>query len=561
MDRQQLPWVDETLDAATRSAPIAELGSVTALPGRLRKRLAVPPGRRAVVAEEGRALRVLGPGLHRLGGPAAWYRGAPARTTWALLPEQLDLAITTPRVGGQRRFVAAGDRQLVDLSFRVSCLVVDPARFFARCVQPRGRLSELDLATAVAQIILPDVEAFLAAYDARTAAEPAVQAQLEALLNAQLPARLATWGLAPQPVQALAVRPAADLAALDRQSARLEAELRAAARDAAMSRLQDEAEWRQYVQQLEEEYQLPGLSALAAPPAAAGAPPTAVAEGGEARANRLWDALQRLRAGRLAGELARGRAATDRPPLPEPVAESPSRLLQLLTWLRYGLSALGLVIVVLDVLAMDRRDPTFPTRALELALKIGAVVLAAAVTVIAQSRAARRRVAARVAAPLSLLTGGDLQKADAVVRREVSADLAQLKEHLRDVRLAVYARETADAAETLAAVKRIEDRANRLAERIGRVEYAAPAYLADLVLTPRLVHILVQEDQAVLLESRRLSDAGHHLLTETTAGSMIGGEVPALEIALQTFEKNFQNRRRVLSALEAAAPASIPQAS
>lgn len=553
-----LDWLDGSLSELDESSVWVETQPVTGLPGWPRRALSVAPGQVAVVDAPNAPLQVLPVGKHQLGGWAAWYSGRQSRTVYALFPEQVTLWVTLPRLEAGRQFLLAGDDALVDASMAVVLQLLDPTACYAHLVRGHGRLTQLALESAVAQIAIPSLATIIRSYAAEDLQTAAVQETVRQELARILGAGLGAWGLGQPAISALQFRPALDLVTAAERSAELEKRLRELGGSQEMDRMVNSAEIQSFARQLEADYELPGFAALvqaetplATPPAGApaGAPP-----GQPAPTHNQWWAglLDRFRRSQVAGELARGRAVASLPPLQPPAEDTAEPIsLHLMTWLRYALTIILLGLVALDVLTMNPKDPEFGRTLLELMLKAGLLVLGILATLVGEEHHRRHIARMRQRTSLQLLVRSDLRRADELVRHQVSAELDRARAVLKEIRFKAL---RADAGSEAAGLKRLEEKLRRLGRITTQPEGAPPPYLAAEHLSPRLLTQMLSDDETLMRQAQRLSDAANGLLTDTIGGATIEPILPPFEIAIAQLEHQFYARQRIMPAEDEPTP-------
>ncbi len=501
-------------------AALARLRLVADLPGWASKRLTVGPHQVALVSGPGRETRLYKPGVHTVAGPWSLLNGQALRWTYVLLPATpLSLLVTVRRL--------AGDRELVEVRFQAQARIATPVPFYAAFLERAGQVSTFDLQTALAQaageILAPIVSDYAAAdLDSR-------RGQMLTALRDKLPKAVAALGLDVSAIDNLSVRPAPALVEEAQQMAALENELRRIAQDRQMDKLAGAAQMQEFVSQLEAEFGLPGLA-------------EAVAQAGEEPA-QVGRVLRELEQSRLAAELARRSERLGASAPAPPLAESEPGWLHWIGPLRIvlGIISLGLIIYSLSLLPPD--DPERDYTVFSALISGVSLMLLIISTAWYELRTRRRLLNQRVMGALDLLSQGDRQRADALVREQLKSGLQAVQKKLRDARLTIADHKHDDEA---SAVGKVEKRVERMKGPMGQAQTARPPYLTKAHVSAAELVAMLSYDEALMLHMNRIDDAAQKLLVQAIKDEYAPADLTALEVELTELEHAFNARARFL---------------
>ena len=228
---------------AVPNHPLARAYRLSELPGRLAKWLTVPEGRQGVVLPAAGSERLLQPGLHRV--LSVWER---------LLGRRAGLRVgfvPADPISARLRadYLLSGDGQLVDASLSLVVQVSDPALFFTQQVLPRGEIRSICL-----ELSDQDVREALGPLVRRYAAEDLLHElpgpRLANELLSRLELHLRGLGLQAKEAQLLTFWRSEERAEVAERVQALSQRLQDVELEKQMAALENEAQLKDFVQQL-----------------------------------------------------------------------------------------------------------------------------------------------------------------------------------------------------------------------------------------------------------------------------------------------------------------------
>lgn len=497
---------------------------IAQLSGWLAKSLVVPTGFVGAVIDGHQLVRTLTPGHHvvinrlqRLFCEAGDWR-------FALLP-------TAPQplyVPIQR--LRAGDGTWVDLGLALMVRVADPAR--ATTALTGGESLATELSVALDGAARGAVERWEADDLDRTQAAEGLAQLLGPLLEAQLRER----GLASEGLISLTTRPSDEVVEVARKMAEVDAALAEVEMGRWMEALTAKAEWLQFAEQVEADFDLPegtlatmledlGDSVTAAQVRAR----VAAAAGGDE------GAALAARVRRLAGEV--------QAPPPPPLAWWDAAIL----W--FKLAAAGVLLVGLLLVAVAPFVRDLSTTAAGIWLAVLAVVAAGLMGL--GFWLDRRSVAAHQArlAPVPLLERlgrGERRRIDLLVREQLARELGALSTRMREAQNLAYREGYREEALRIKDVQASADRARRA---VQAESHGAAAYLAQAQITRRQLDTMLRYDEELLARSVQLGDLGEQVRRAVLAEDLSSGAyIRELQGALSALDHQIQARARFIQA-------------
>ena len=554
------------------------------LPGVAGKRLHVPPGRTALVTDGAGRTRRLAPGRHKVIG---FWRGLFGRVSdysFALLPsEPFPLRVPVPRL-------RSGDGGWVDVDLLARLRVADVERAAAAIA------GEVELAADLSAALEDGATKAVAGWASSDLAKPEVSARLAAALRPALVAQLGELGLALERIVSVEAIPSEEAPARAQRLSALETALASSEMGRRMSALTDEAEWLDFVRQVEADYELePGTlqrtmgadviaeaeaaaAVGAAPVAAVAEPEPEAAPGVVARAaaeaaapeeaaalpaepqvppaERLREAVSGHETAQQAGLIARVLRLGGRKPRPQaPIVVWWERAAP---WLR----VIGAVILIASmvVFAVLPRTTT-PDRvaaAIQLACAIpGAIVLFIG-ALWAERSAARKRAVREAEAQrgqrLWELGRGERERMDGLVRTQLATELKDAIPTLRDAR--DHAFREGRRTDALA-IKGVEERADRLRLTVAGQVAGQAAYLTEAKVSREQLETMVEYDERLLAAAADIGDLVEALRQKALADEPTHDVLARVQSGLSALDHKFRARTRFIQALDITEPQEV----
>jgi hypothetical protein len=521
------------MNESQHQTAIARRLTLTDLPGILAKRLEVPPGHVGVTVDGEGGIHTLPPGTHTAIGPLRRLFGRVSDWQFAVMPTGPTSLIVPVH------HVRCGDGEWVDVTCGVTVRVADPQRFYAQVIQgadggPPGLTEQLSAGVDGA------VRQAIAGWASQDLIKGAVSDRLSAEVRRALSPVADTLGLQLEGVRYVAVRPVEEAVDVARKQAELEAALADVAMERRMSELSTEAEWREFVLQLEADYELPqgALQAeLEAPPE----------EREETREGidlaNLRQAVSRYFESRAAGLTTRvqrllgARERSEPPPL--------RWWERVVPWFKAISALLAVVALLVFIFWPEISDVERTLAIIQLVVAIPTAVVLFLSAVWLERKAARERAESYGGPSLLRLGRGDRERIDALVRSQTTTELSDVVHKLRDARDHAYRQGQRDEA---LAIKRTEERAERLRERVAARRSGTAAYLSQANVSKQALETMLNYDEELLADVSELSDRvqafRQHVLGEGPADD----ELREIEGELTELDHQFQARSRFIQA-------------
>ncbi|MBN1954323.1 MAG: SPFH domain-containing protein [Anaerolineae bacterium] len=495
------------------------------LPGFLVKYLEVPPGHMGLVIDSRGNVQSLPPGRHRVVGLLRRLLGRVSDWRFAVLPGgSFPLRVPVPRL-------RAGDGGWVDAELLVTLRVADPQRVAAELA-----VTPADLAAALSAGLEAAARQAVANWAAEDLGREQVAGQLRALLRPALEAQVGALGLALDEIVALSLRPFDEAVDVARKMAELDAALAEVEMERRMAGLESDAEWQQFVHQLETDYGL-NQGTLQEELAAA----ATAGEGAPSRVDRLRQAVRRYVDGQSAALIARlerfvGRRKPPQPPL-------------YYWWERVvpWLKVIGLLVLV-AALAIYLLLPGVGVleqvaAVLELACAVPAAIVLFATALWMERRAARSRSEAVTGGRLMQLGRGDRQRIDQMVRDQLTAELRALLPKMQETRDRAYREQRRDEA---VRIKQVEEQADRLRQAVEAKVVGQPVYLTQARVSRNDLEKMLSYDEQLLALAADLGDQAEQLRQAVFAGQPAEDAIGQLQSGLSALDHQFQVRARLI---------------
>jgi hypothetical protein len=319
------------------------------------------------------------------------------------------------------------------------------------------------------------------------------------------------------------------MAELDARLAEVEMERR-------MSELETEAEWRDFVRQLEADFGLPEATVQHSVAASSteGEPPPS-------QAAQLRQTVRSYVDGRTAALAARAeRLLGRRKPRQPKIVYWWERIVP---WLKV-ISTLILVGSLSVYVFSSKGDLGGRLGAIfELACAMPTAFILFISALWMERRAAQEREEARGGGRLLSLARGDREQIDRLVRRQLAEELAAVKRTLQDTRDQVYREGDRDGA---VRIKQVEERADRLRRAVEAKIRGQAVYLTEARVSHDALERMLDYDEQLLAMAADLGDRVAELREAVLADESMGDEVRGLDSDLSTLDHQFQARARFI---------------
>ena len=513
------------------------------LPGRLRKYLEVSPGRRGITISSNGEIQTFGPGRRRVmsGSERLLSRGAACRA--GIIPG----GSFTARVKAEN--LLSGDDELLDASLLCEVEIIDPARFFTRQVLPRQviRGNSLDLSSESGWELLG---ALVRRYAAADLVHGAPTERMLPQIRAGLGPLLMDQGLQLGNIQLLTFWRIEDRALAAEKALAFQDRLRDVELEAKMAQIETEAQFDDFVHQLEPDMEEKiGLHPVEIED-------TDAAAEGEGKfisildSFRTWinfeskkdergrhfriDGLFR-RLGKEKEAPAKGRRRPERWWLPRVI------------WMGFVIvAAYGVTRLVNWIAGAAESGARW-----EFYLTIwgfAAIVIFESLRSLFQKREEFEEVhwAEPGATFVDDLVGQDRVQADGLIRNQCDSDLHNTQDMLNNLRSRAYK----NGAEELALqIRSLEKKFHRTREDAMNPNIGVPPYVTDLKVSRRMWDDLLDYDEQLLVRASAVSEDVQALQQEYAQGAEITPEkLNQLEGRLDAFLHNFKNRNQALRA-------------
>lgn len=513
--------------------PIGQQLTLANLPGFIAKRLEVGPGHAGLVVDGKGKMRTLPPGHHKVVG--FWRRLTGRVSDWqfAVIPTgPAPLLVPVPHL-------RSGDGEWVDVTCGVTVRVADPQRFYAQFLRGASGTTGAALAQHLSAAIEGAMRQAVAGWAADDLAQGAVDRQLVAGVHRALEPLTDSLGLALEEVRYVTVRPVEEPVEVARKQAELEAALAQVEMERRMSQLSTDAEWQEFVRQLEADYGLPGLAQEAAAPVAG---PVAKEEP-PSNAARLRGALHRYADARTAGVSARVERllGKEKPPR-SPVFYWWERVVP---WLR----VIGAIILIAGLAVFFLFPDTSTTDKIGALVELACAIPSAVVLFVSalwlERKAAQERAELLGGARLLWLGRGDRERIDQLVRGQLTTELKTIAQTLRDARDRAYREGLRDEA---LVIKQIEERAERLHREVTVGVSGAAPYLTAVRVSRDELETMLDYDEELLAQAGQLSDVVEIMRQTVLTGEPVPEPARQIEAGLSDLEHRFQARARFIQA-------------
>lgn len=482
--------------------------------------ITIPPAHTGIVARGTDVTHTLPPGTHNI--------RTHADMVYAILPDVLAVSFALPRLVRNMQDAETGDVVLVDATALVTLQIVEPATFFRRWVQPQGRVTELMLQTALAQSAEPILSAALHDEQAEDLNEFTVNTQLCETLQWRLDAKVKAWGCALDEVVDLSFVSAESLREKQSRISNLQQHLHVQAQDSGP--LPTTIPPTQ-IRDLEREYNLPGLAALASEMNSSSSGSVVREDGADSWWTHVGQSAETYQSAQVAGQIARGRNMAELPAEPAtqflPTADQfePVHIISIIV-------LLAMIVFLVGLLVVD--STRFIVAALLALLVAGGGYFAW------QQRIAQQRVIeARNQANPDLLTVKELAQADVVTRRQLVQELARVQEIIKQMRMKLF--RAGDEDGSLVA-KRLE----RHCEAVGEAaDGSRPVILTEqLEVTVERIEGWFSAEEALLRRVYQFSDRVQQFAI--SADETPTTQLNEIDQALETLAHEIHGRQRLI---------------
>lgn len=523
--------------------PLAQAFTIADLPGRVRKYLDVPQGRRGVTVDGDGEVETFEPGRHlvlsgigRLLGGGGGFRAG-----------YVPAGPFTARIKAEN--LLSDDDVLIDASLLAEVEVMDPGRFFTQWVIPRGLIhgTSLDLSSEAAWQVLGSQTRNHTAADLISGAANErilahIRAGLESCFNGQ--------GLYLDFINFVSFWRADDRALAAEKAQVLRDRLREVELEEKMAEVETEIQFQDFVNQLEPELvDKVGLHPVVDSSKAkeAGQEGGSIldtfrswinfeSEKGENGRHFRLDGLFRRAGKKDEEEARRGRKRPKWWWLPRAA------------WMAFVFLIAFLLTKMVNWIAGDAG--WVDRWQFHLAVWGFAVVaILESLKTLIQKREQLERV--RWPEPGSTfvddLVGKDRLQADALVRRQCQQDLSTAEKTLNDLRSRVYKEGDEDAA---LKIRALEKKVARVGEQVMNPNTGVPPYVTDLKVSRKLWDDYLDYDEKLLVRVSALNQDVQQFQQDYTRGSTSLHRLDQLEGRLDAFRYHFENRSQALRSSE-----------
>ena len=520
---------------------LARAFTLKELPGRLGKFLDVPPGWRGITVSRHGKVKNFGPGRQRVLSAGARLLGRGAGFTAGIIPE----GFFSARLKAEN--LLSGDDQLMDASLLCEVEIIDGERFFTRQVLPRGIVqgNSLDLRSEVAWELLGALTRRYAAADLVHGHPlermlPQIRAGLEALLSDQ--------GLGLSYISLVTFWRAEDRALAAEKAQALKDRLREAELDEKMAQVESEAQFDDFVRQLE-----PHLDeALGLHPVEDETGPQ------EKRAPAILDSFRtwlnietkkdaggrRIRIDGLFRRKGKFEEETSRRGRRRPQRWWLKRVI----WMGFVILAAYALTRLVNWIA----GPAEWSARWEFYLAVGgfaALAVLESLKSLFQGWEELQKVHWTEPGTTFVddLVGHDRLAADALVREQCATDLHNAQNMLNDLRSRVYKSGDDDTA---LAARDPEKAVAQAREHVLDPKFGIPPYVTDLNVSRPMWEDNLDYDEGLLVRSSALNEDAQALLQRHSGGEFEPQYLDQLRARLDAFVHRFNNRSQALKASE-----------
>lgn len=528
--------------------PLGRTFRLEDLPGRISKKLVVPPGRLGVVIYPDGSSRTFPPGEHRL--LSAWQRlqgKGIGMTVGYLRPGEI-------AAGARLACLLSGDRELLDAHLVCLLEIQDAVRFFSEFVAPRGELREtiLELDPQLLQEALGAITTHYAAIDLE---QGRVSAPLLAQIRPHLELLLGKQGLSLKEIHPLIFSRAENRAVIAQKTQELAERLQDVELQAKMAAIENQVQLDDFLQQV-----APGLQQVAHLNADVAQEAQGKGKGSVADMLRAWVGLESTsgkekRPWSLGNLFQKKQAAGKKGTRPEIRRVPVLAWLPRLIWMAF--------IIVLAFSSSWIAEWIAPQANLPDRLQFHFAVWGIAIPILLESLNAlyvKRLEQAEQAEhswmlpgyqQLDNLVGDDRHWADELVREQCARELTHIREMVETMRSMEYKR-----GNTILALKlrnEVEQNASRCAEKVQQTNYGQPPYVSDLHVSHNAWLHMLDYDEELLLLVHALSEQAKLLQQKAHTAELTEAMITRLNADITQFCNRFFERGRPLQVPAAAA--------
>lgn len=500
---------------------IAQRVSPASLAGFLTKKLNVPEGYVGVVYNA-TTPNVFPSGQHIIYGVRERLLGRISNRSILLLPTRsFALNIPLPRL-------QAGDGQWIDLSLALQAHVSSPVEAATALADEEQLVT--DLSSGLDAASRSAVEQWAAQDLSHANATEALRQQLRAAVAGQL----RDHGLELDSIVAVTARPSDEAVRIAEQLAAVDAAMAEVEMGRQMDALTSQAEWLQFAQQVEADFDLPQGALVDMLEAMGDSATAAQVRRAVATAAGSDDPSIAVRIRRLGGEVKA-------PPPPAPLWWEPY-----IVWLKLG----GAIVLLLGLLGLAGAPfvPDLSNTTAVIVLILSALIAGGLIGcgLWLDTLAATRRGSVKPPSLLERMGHGERRRMDQLVRDQLSRELNTLSARLREAQNLAYREGYREEALSLRDVAEDADRARRA---IQSETHGPAAYLTRAQVTREQLSAMLRYDEELLARSATLGDMAEDvrqaILTQDGAAT---DHVQALRTALSALSHQINARARFIQA-------------
>ena len=515
------------------------------LPGRVQKRLEVPPEKKGVVLKEDGTSEVLPSGRHVVLSGGERLRGEGGKIITGLVPA----GAFTLRIAADN--LLSGDDALLDASLLCTVEVSDAAKFFERQVIPRKVIQgeTLDLASQSAWEVFHITRRYLAADlisgQAVDRMMPEIRAGLEAALSNE--------GIRLNFVNFLSVWRAEDRVLAAEKALALQDRLREVELEEKMATVETEAQFVDFLNQFEPDIKdKVGLHPVLDSTPTEETDPTEEKSGNPLLDSvRAWVKVDREKDKSGKHFLIDGlfqRLGKKK------LSESKRHRLPQRWWLRQVV-LIGVVLLVAYIATLIVKKIAGEAHWFsiwEFYLGIWGVAIGISLTSLKSLIETREKLESQYwnepgFTYVDDLVGNDRPRADALIRKQCAQELQHIHDTFNDLRSRLYREGKEDAA---LKIHTLEKKLTRTKEDVMNPNLGIPPYVTDLKVNRKLWEDLLDYDEELLIQAGALNADAQEIQQKYTLGKSSSGEfslelLNKIEARLDAFLHNFKNRSQM----------------
>jgi hypothetical protein len=524
--------------------PLGRAFRLKELPGLIAKSMDVPPRRQGVVIYANEKIRLLPPGRQRILSPLERLRGLGAGLNAGYVP-----------AGGFTAWFKAsnllsGDGELIDAGLLCEVQPAEPAAFFREIVLPRGvvHAEGIDLGS---EPVFHALEALVQRYAALDLARSLPTERLLPEVLSYIGPALAAQSLRLSGIHFLSFHPSNQRAEIAEKALALDERLQDAAMQQKMLAVENQAQFEDFVRQLDPAFLEDAGLRLGSPPE-----PGPAANNGQKIpfADRLRSALKlETKSGQpwRITQLWRKQAPA--------AAQTPARRPRNTRWWLPRTIWIGIVLLTVYLLTSfvfnlsERLGWENPWEVLSVlwAFGLGAVLESIKALYEKREEIGERPFTEAGTTFLDDLTRNNRERIDALVRESCGRELAHSREMLNELRGRVYRQGDEDLALKL---RTLEQKFERAQSQILDPRFGAAPYLGDLKINRRTWEEMLDFDEELLVRAAALAEDARRIQQDLSLAQPDPGLLDAQQDRLDGFLHQFETRSRALrSSMEAMA--------